>query len=69
MLMLSPNEVIMFEHSKYIARNKLLNGYQLSKLNTFVGAARPEAFALAALEFSIRPIAVSHLINQLEEEL
>ncbi|MDN5450212.1 MAG: DNA-binding transcriptional regulator DsdC [Enterobacterales bacterium] len=59
----------MFEHSKYIARNKLLNGYQLSKLYTFEVAARHESFALAAEELSISPSAVSHRINQLEEEL
>ena len=49
---------------KYITRNKLLNGYQLSKLYTFEVAARHESFALAAEELSISPSAVSHRINQ-----
>lgn len=49
--------------------NRLLNGWQLSKLYTFEVAARHESFALAAEELSLTPSAVSHRINQLEEEL
>lgn len=48
---------------------RLLNGWQLSKLYTFEVAARHESFALAAEELSLTPSAVSHRINQLEEEL
>ncbi len=50
-------------------RNRLLNGWQLSKLYTFEVAARHESFALAAEELSLTPSAVSHRMNQLEEEL
>ena len=50
-------------------RNRLLNGWQLSKLHTFEVAARHQSFALAAEELSLSPSAVSHRINQLEEEL
>ena len=50
-------------------RNRLLNGWQLSKLYTFEVAARHQSFALAAQELSLSPSAVSHRINQLEEEL
>jgi LysR family D-serine deaminase transcriptional activator len=48
-------------------RNRLLNGWQLSKLYTFEVAARHQSFALAADELSLSPSAVSHRINQLEE--
>ena len=51
------------------ARNRLLNGWQLSKMYTFEVAARHESFALAAEELSLSPSAVSHRINLLEEEL
>ncbi|KAI3490393.1 hypothetical protein L1887_45218 [Cichorium endivia] len=51
------------------ARNRLLNGWQLSKMYTFEVAARHESFALAAAELSLSPSAVSHRINLLEEEL
>mgnify|MGYP001186081405 FL=1 len=47
--------------------NRLLNGWQLSKLYTFEVAARHESFALAAEELSLTPSAVSHRMNQLEE--
>lgn len=50
-------------------RNRLLNGWQLSKLYTFEVAAVHQSFALAADELSLSPSAVSHRINQLEEEL
>lgn len=50
-------------------RNRLLNGWQLSKMHTFEMAARHESFALAAEALSISPSAVSHRINLLEEEL
>lgn len=50
-------------------RHRLLNGWQLSKLYTFEVAARHQSFALAAEELSLSPSAVSHRINQLEEEL
>ncbi|EHJ80160.1 D-serine dehydratase transcriptional activator [Salmonella enterica subsp. enterica serovar Baildon str. R6-199] len=50
-------------------RNRLLNGWQLSKLYTFEVAARHQSFALAADELSLSPSAVSHRINQLEAEL
>lgn len=49
--------------------NRLLNGWQLSKMYTFEVAARHESFALAAEELSLSPSAVSHRINLLEEEL
>ncbi|WP_123010005.1 LysR family transcriptional regulator, partial [Escherichia coli] len=49
-------------------RNRLLNGWQLSKMHTFEVAARHQPFALAAEELSLSPSAVSHRINQLEEE-
>ena len=49
-------------------RNRLLNGWQLSKMHTFEVAARHQSFALAAEELSLSPSAVSHRINQLEEE-
>lgn len=48
---------------------RLLNGWQLSRLSTFEVAARRESFALAADELALTPSAVSHRINQLEEEL
>ncbi len=38
-------------------------------LSTFEVAARHESFALAADELALTPSAVSHRINQLEEEL
>lgn len=44
-------------------RNRLLNGWQLSKLHTFEVAARHQSFALAAEELSLSPSAVSHRIN------
>ena len=47
--------------------NRLLNGWQLSKLYTFEVAARHESFALAAEELSLTPSAVSHRMNQLEK--
>lgn len=50
-------------------RNRLLNGWQLSKLYTFEVAARHQSFALAAEELSLSSSAVSHRINQLEQEL
>lgn len=50
-------------------RNRLLNGWQLSKLYTFEVAARHQSFAMAAEELSLTPGAISHRINQLEEEL
>lgn len=59
----------MYPEKSYITRNKLLNGYQLSKLYTFGIAARRSSFALAADELSISPSAVNHRINSLEEEL
>lgn len=40
------------------ARNRLLNGWQLSKMYTFEVAARHESFALAAEELSLSPSAV-----------
>ncbi len=45
------------------ARNRLLNGWQLSKMYTFEVAARHESFALAAEELSLSPSAVSHRIT------
>lgn len=51
------------------ARNRLLNGWQLSKMHTFEVAARHASFALAAEELALSPSAVSHRINLLEEEL
>ncbi|SUF98518.1 transcriptional regulator [Salmonella enterica subsp. enterica serovar Hartford] len=36
-------------------RNRLLNGWQLSKLYTFEVAARHQSFALAADELSLSP--------------
>ncbi|HFT3621995.1 TPA: DNA-binding transcriptional regulator DsdC [Klebsiella pneumoniae] len=48
---------------------RLLNGWPLSRLSTFEVAARHESFALAADELALTPSAVSHRINQLEEEL
>lgn len=59
----------MYPESSYLNRNKLLNGYQLSKLYTFEVAARHCSFALAANELAITPSAVSHRINSLEDEL
>lgn len=59
----------MSPENSYLNRNKLLNGYQLSKLYTFEVAARHCSFALAANELAITPSAVSHRINALEEEL
>lgn len=50
-------------------RNRLLNGRQLSKLSTFEVAARHQSFALVADELSLSPSAVSHRMNQLEDEL
>ena len=47
------------------ARNRLLNGWQLSKMYTFEVAARHESFALEAEELSLSPSAVSHRINLL----
>ncbi len=41
----------------------------LERLSTFEVAARHESFALAADELALTPSAVSHRINQLEEEL
>lgn len=59
----------MYSNDNFIARNKLVNGYQLSKLHTFEAAARHCSFALAADELSLSPSAVSHRINDLESEL
>ncbi|EMZ81043.1 DnaB-like helicase C-terminal domain-containing protein [Escherichia coli] len=39
-------------------RNRLLNGWQLSKMHTFEVAARHQSFALAAEELSLSPSAV-----------
>ncbi len=36
-------------------RNRLLNGWQLSKMHTFEVAARHQSFALAAEELSLSP--------------
>ncbi|AUX92722.1 DNA-binding transcriptional regulator DsdC [Mixta gaviniae] len=52
-----------------IIRNRPLTGAQLSRMYTFEAAARHESFAHAAGELSLSPSAVSHQINQLEEEL
>ena len=38
-------------------RNRLLNGWQLSKMHTFEVAARHQSFALAAEELSLSPSA------------
>ncbi|MBK5143118.1 DNA-binding transcriptional regulator DsdC [Budviciaceae bacterium BWR-B9] len=59
----------MYTEDSYLARNRLLNSYQLSKLHTFEAAARHSSFAMAADELSLSPSAVSHRINGLEEEL
>lgn len=59
----------MYTEENYLSRNKLLNGYQLSKLHTFEAAARHGSFALAADELDLSPSAVSHRICALEEEL
>ncbi|MGZ8066694.1 DNA-binding transcriptional regulator DsdC [Aeromonas salmonicida] len=59
----------MYTEDNYVSRNKLLNGYQLSKLHTFEAAARHSSFALAADELALSPSAVSHRISALEEEL
>ncbi|MGY6038821.1 DNA-binding transcriptional regulator DsdC [Aeromonas sp. AE23HZ002T15] len=59
----------MYTEENYLSRNKLLNGYQLSKLHTFEAAARHGSFALAADELALSPSAVSHRISALEEEL
>lgn len=37
-------------------RNRLLNGWQLSKMHTFEVAARHQSFALAAEELSLSPV-------------
>ena len=58
----------MFD-SSYFNRNKTLSRYQLAKLHTFETTARHQSFALAAKELCITPSAVSHQINQLENEL
>ncbi len=51
-------------------RNRLLNGWQLSKLHTFEVAARHQSFALAAEELSLSPSAVSrsHTHHRSHEE-
>lgn len=59
----------MYTEENYLSRNKLLSGYQLSKLHTFEAAARHGSFALAADELALSPSAVSHRIGALEEEL
>lgn len=41
-------------------RNRLLNGWQLSKRYTFGVAARHQSFALAADELSLSPSAARH---------
>jgi LysR family D-serine deaminase transcriptional activator len=46
-----------------------INSFQLSKLHTFEVAARHCSFSLAAKELSLTPSAISHRINNLEEEL
>lgn len=56
-------------YSSYFNRNKTLSRYQLAKLHTFETTARHQSFALAAKELCITPSAVSHQINQLENEL
>ncbi|MCY3160222.1 LysR family transcriptional regulator, partial [Acinetobacter baumannii] len=48
---------------------RLLRGWHLSRLSPPEVAARHESFALAADELALTPSAVSHRINQLEEEL
>ncbi|MEF9676481.1 DNA-binding transcriptional regulator DsdC [Pectobacterium colocasium] len=52
-----------------LIRNRPLTGAQLSRMYTFETAARHESFALAAEELSLSPSAISHQINQLEQEL
>ncbi|MFJ5455731.1 DNA-binding transcriptional regulator DsdC [Pectobacterium sp. CHL-2024] len=52
-----------------LIRNRPLTGSQLSRMFTFEAAARHESFALAADELSLSPSAISHQINQLENEL
>ena len=59
----------MYTEENYLSRNKLLNGYQLSKLHTFEAAARHGSFALAADELALSPSAVSHRISAVEEDL
>lgn len=54
---------------EWIIKNRTLNGAQLARLYTFEVAARHESFAMAASELSLSPSAISHQINQLEEEL
>ncbi|SQB40654.1 DNA-binding transcriptional regulator DsdC [Citrobacter koseri] len=50
-------------------RNRLLNGWQLSKLYPLKWRPGISLLRLAADELSLSPSAVSHRINQLEEEL
>jgi len=52
-----------------IVPSRPLTGPQLSKMLTFEAAARYESFALAAQALSLTPSAISHQINQLENEL
>lgn len=49
--------------------NRLLNGWQLSALMLLRWPRGARILALAAEELSLTPSAVSHRMNQLEEEL
>jgi LysR family transcriptional regulator, D-serine deaminase activator len=59
----------MYDEESYLAKNRIINRYQLAKLYTFESAARHLSFALTAEELCISPSAVSHQIIKLEEEL
>lgn len=51
----------MYTEDNYVSRNKLLSGYQLSKLHTFEAAARHSSFALAADELALSPLSLIHI--------
>ena len=53
----------------YFRHGRLLTRHQLAKLHTFTAVARHQSFALAANELCLTPAAISHQINQLEDEL
>lgn len=59
----------MYTQDNIFTKNQRLNSFQLSKLHTFEVAARHSSFALAAEELSMTPSAISHRINNLEDEI
>lgn len=59
----------MYTKNNLLPKSSMINGHQLSKLNTFEVAARHLSFTMAAQELSLSPSAISHQMKRLEDEL